>query len=224
MKLVFEEFTLDLDRRLLLEGDSLLHLSPKALDLLALLIRHRPKALSKEEIFKELWPETFVSENAIATLIADIRTAIKDDARRPRFISTVHTHGYAFCGAAAGDEAAAPIVNHASETAAAPWSLIWDAREIPLSFGENILGRSGDGVVVLESVTVSRHHARLVVAADSITVEDMGSKNGTWLGNDQVTTPVPVKDGDRLRLGSVVLIVRAYSPSSSTATVGLPRL
>ena len=89
MKLVFEEFTLDLDRRLLQEGDSLVHLSPKALDLLALLIRHRPKALSKEEIFKELWPETFVSENAIATLIADIRTAIKDDARRPRFIRTV---------------------------------------------------------------------------------------------------------------------------------------
>ena len=50
----------------------------------------------------------------------------------------------------------------------------------------------------------------------------MGSKNGTWLGNDQVTTPVPVKDGDRLRLGTLaVLIVRAYSPSSSTATVGV---
>ena len=106
MTLVFEEFTLDLDRRLLLEGDSLVHLYPKALDLLALLIRHRPKALSRRRSSKNSGPETFVSENAIATLIADIRTAIKDDARRPRFIRTVHAL-YAFCGAATGDEAAA---------------------------------------------------------------------------------------------------------------------
>ncbi|PYR02220.1 MAG: hypothetical protein DMF97_05365, partial [Acidobacteria bacterium] len=46
----------------------------------------------------------------------------------------------------------------------------------------HILGRAGPGVVVLDSATVSRHHARLTIAGDKAFVEDLCSKNGTWVG------------------------------------------
>ena len=58
----------------------------------------RPAAVSKAEIQEHLWPDTFVSEANIPTLVAEIRDAIDDDARQPRFIRTVFGFGYGFCG------------------------------------------------------------------------------------------------------------------------------
>lgn len=211
MTLRFAEFTLDLDRRLLLHDDGTLHLSPKAFDLLALLIRQRPNVVSKEDLFKALWPDTFVTDNVLATLITDIRAATRDNARRPRFVRTAHGCGYAFNGeiVADGQEDGSP----------APWFLLWDHREIALRYGKNILGRRGDGVVVIDSSTVSKRHARLVVAAAALTVEDLGSKNGTWIGERAVTASTPLQDGDRLRLGSVLLTVCSRRRAPSTDSV-----
>jgi DNA-binding winged helix-turn-helix (wHTH) protein len=207
----FAEFALDLDRRLLLRRDTPLHLSPKAFDLLALLIRRRPAAVSKEDLFRELWPDTFVTDNVLATLVTDIRAAIGDDARRPRFLRTVRGHGYMFHGDVLAE-------GSSGATAAVPWFLLWDHREIPLREGENILGRRGNGLVIVDAPTVSKRHARLAIANGAVTVEDLASKNGTWVGDRPVTTPTAVEDGDQLRLGSVVVTVCSRRASRSTET------
>src|SRR5262245_44028547 len=143
MSFRFGEFTLDLDRRLLLQGAEAVHLAPKALDLLALLIRLRPNAVSKKEIFQALWPDTFVTANVLPTLVSDLRIATGDDARRPRFIRTIHGFGYAFEADAvdlARGDSAPPV-------APSKWSLIWVHGHVSLRLGENIIGRSGERVL-----------------------------------------------------------------------------
>ncbi len=62
------------------------------------LLARRPHACRKQELHDRLWPDSFVSEATLASLVAEIRTALRDKARKPRFVRTVHGFGYAFCG------------------------------------------------------------------------------------------------------------------------------
>src|SRR6266699_652694 len=98
----FGSFTLDAGARQLCRGRDPIHLSPKAFDLLALLVHRRPEALSKSQILDTLWPDTFVSEGNLAVLIKEIRDAIGDTAQRPTFIRRVQRFGSAFSGIATG--------------------------------------------------------------------------------------------------------------------------
>ena len=212
MPLRFGPFTLDLDRRQLFAGEDEVALTPKAFELLKLLIEHRPKALSKEHILQAIWKDTFVTESNLATTVRDLRHALGDDARDARFIRTAYAYGYAFVGEIVmGTEARADT--------ASPWQIIHASREIPLQPGENILGRSGAGVIVVDSATVSRHHAKLTIEGARLFCEDLGSKNGTWVQSRAATERREVHDGDEIRLGSVVVVARLTSQRQSTLTV-----
>jgi DNA-binding winged helix-turn-helix (wHTH) protein len=213
MRLHFGGKTFDTDRRQLLRGDAEVHLSPKAFELLKILVDNRPRALSKTELHEHLWPATFVSEANLASLIAEVREALEDPARHSRFIRTAHRFGYAFCGeeTPAGD-AAAPI-----ELASFCW-LLKDGRRIPLRHGENILGREDDGIRI-DSATVSRRHARISISSGEALLEDLGSKNGTFVRGVRVlAAAVRLNDGDEVRTGSVVFRFRMTGPKGATAT------
>jgi DNA-binding winged helix-turn-helix (wHTH) protein len=217
MRLTFGSFVLDLDQRRLLAGDADVRLQPKAFELLRLLVEARPKALGKDEILAAVWPGTFVGDNSLATVVRDLRIALDDDAQQPRFIRTVFGYGYAFVG----DASPLPAHRAAAPEAAAgisSWRLIHEHREIVLREGANVLGRSGHDVLVFDSPTVSRHHAVVRVDGERATVEDLGSKNGTWIGTDRVSGPVALSDGHELRLGSVVAVARFLNDADSTQT------
>jgi TolB-like protein/Tfp pilus assembly protein PilF len=100
MKIRFGECVLDTDGRALLRGGQPVHVTPKAFQLLSLLVEGRPRAISKSELQEKLWPATFVSEGNLPTLVKEARNAIGDDARQPVYIRTVHGYGYAFAAAA----------------------------------------------------------------------------------------------------------------------------
>jgi DNA-binding winged helix-turn-helix (wHTH) protein len=212
----FGEFLLDVDLRQLRGPSGNLHLSPKAFDLLALLVANRTRVLSKIELQERLWPETFVIDTNLASLIAEIREALSDDAKHPRFIRTAHRVGYAFCGAVT-DDASNPLVTRANLNLC--W-LLKDGRRIPLSSGENILGRDLEGIIDIDSPSVSRRHARIRVLEHDATIEDLESKNGTYVRGERVSAaPVPLSDGDELRIGSVSLRFRQQTTSGSTMTL-----
>lgn len=99
MALLFGDCTFDSASRTLTRGGESVRLSGKAFQLLELLLAARPNPVEKSELFARLWPETFVSEANLASLIKEIRAAIGDDARAPRYVRTVHRFGYAFSGA-----------------------------------------------------------------------------------------------------------------------------
>src|SRR6476469_6440377 len=92
----FGEFALDLSRRELTRAGESLHLPPKAFQLLTILVEERPRAVAKADLQERLWPDTFVTEGNLATLVTELRSALGDDAREPRFIRTVYGFGYSF--------------------------------------------------------------------------------------------------------------------------------
>ncbi len=103
----FGDFTLDESRRQLLRGGEAIHLSPKAFQLLSILTHETPRAISKRDLQERLWPDTFVTEGNLSGLVAELRTALDDDAHDPRFIRTLYGFGYSFAAPIADVTAAA---------------------------------------------------------------------------------------------------------------------
>ena len=209
----FDSFTLDADTRRLLNGSEEVHLSPKALHLLLILVENRHRAVSRAELQKQLWPSTFVLDTNLASLIKEIRRGLNDTADTPRFVRTVHRFGYWFIGDVRD---AAPA--QSTDIKVRYW-LIWASRQIPVTEGQHILGRAADANVWIDAPGISRHHARLVLEGQQATLEDLGSKNGTYVGEERVTTPRRLDDGDQIRLGPVVITFRIPPVVGSTDTV-----
>ena len=209
----FGGFTLDPGTRQLRHDGEEIHLAPKAFDLLRCLVENRSRAMSRDELQSILWPSTFVVETNIASLVAEVRRALGDRADDPIFVRTMHRFGYWFIGAAhdsdARDEPMTPVVKY--------W-LVWDTRQIALVEGENVVGRAPDAGVWLDARGVSRQHARIVVGRGAATVEDLGSKNGTYVGAQRVTGPRALADGEQIRLGSVVITFHIPQPPGATET------
>src|SRR5262245_13011143 len=210
-RISFGEFVLDGTTRQLLRGHAELHLEPKAFELLALLLDRRPAAVSKREIRDQLWPQTYVSESSLTGLVTQIRRVL-EDRRSPRLVRTVQRFGYAFSGEAS------PVGIAVTAAAQPSARVIWEERTIALGSGENILGRAADVAVRIDLPGVSRHHARIVIDAAGATLEDLGSKNGTYLAERRLPGPATLQDGDTLRLGRHLLVFRSSQPATSTLT------
>jgi hypothetical protein len=193
-------------------GTRVLHLAPKAFALLSALVAERPSVLSKADLQQQLWPDTFVAEANLSNLVAEVRAALGDRARAPRFIRTAHGFGYAFCG-----EATVLRSPLAPRNQLACW-LEWGTRRFSLAPGENVIGRDPDVEIQLDSSTVSRRHARVIVGEGVASLEDAGSKNGTFLGEARVKSAVRLSDGDLIHVGSFVVIFRASGQAGTTET------
>jgi DNA-binding winged helix-turn-helix (wHTH) protein len=212
VRVEFGECVLDADTRELFRGGKSVHLAPKAFRLLELLIEGRPRAFSKDEIHQKIWPGAFVSEATLASLVAEIREGIGDTGKDGRFIRTIHGFGYAFGGPARESGAVSGRPEESN------WKLFWDDYESPLPEGETILGRDHTAGICIHSEKVSRRHARITIQNDKVTLEDLGSKNGTYVGEKRIETPVALKDGDEFRVGSATMLLRAVTDAQSTQT------
>lgn len=104
---VFGDFELDLGAWRLSKAGTPVALEPKAIEVLALLVRRAGEVVGKDEIHDEVWKDTAVTENAMVRVIASLRSALGDDARQPHFIETVHTRGYRFVSPVARRDASA---------------------------------------------------------------------------------------------------------------------
>ncbi len=207
VRISFGEFTLDTESREFFRDGKAVHISPKAFLLLEVLLERRPAAVPKSVLKDRLWPSSHVSEASLASLVAELRSALADDAREPRFIRTVHTYGYAFCGTTDALTLAAAASGRRDERTC---RLVWRDREITLAEGANLLGRDRQAVVWIDSATVSRRHARIVVTDGEAVIEDLGSRNGTSVEGQKIHGPVRLADGDRLRLGAATMTFRVF--------------
>jgi DNA-binding winged helix-turn-helix (wHTH) protein len=210
----FARFSLNSDTRELVADGTEVRVSPKALDLLLLLVQHRSRAMSKAELMECLWPSTFVGETNLATLVAELRRALGDAAAESQFVRTVHRFGYRF-------------VAGVTETAMARRGALGETRmyltsadqQFLLSQGAADIGRSSQAAVRIDAAGVSRHHARLVITGDEARVEDLGSKNGTFVDAKPVTGACLLKDGSEIRVGPVALTFRIVRPTRATETM-----
>lgn len=200
MPLRFGAFTFDAPARELRRDGAVVPLSPKAFRLLELLVDARPNPVPHETLYAGLWPDVVVEPGNLHTLVSELRNAIPHDA-----IRTVHRVGYAFVAAGVLEEAAR-------------YSLIAGAEEIPLRSGENVIGRDPRDAIVIHAPDVSRHHAKLTIAGTTITLEDLGSKNGTFLGKTRITSATVIHPGDEILIGTTKLRLVQVNALATTAT------
>ncbi len=209
----FGNYLLDYDTRQLLNGAEEIHLSPKAFELLTILVVNRPRAVSKAELQERLWPATFVEETNLAGLVAEIRRGLNDSATTPQFLRTVYRFGYRFVG-----DVVETATTPAPASSGRKLFLVFEKRPLVLLDGANVIGRAPDATLQCDAVGVSRYHARIVVANGEATLEDMTSKNGTFLQNQRITS-ARLSDGDEIRLGTACMTFRIESPQKVTETV-----
>lgn len=199
MRKRFRDCVLDSDTRQLLRAGRPVHLSPKAYGLLELLLRRAPKALSKDEIQRAVWGQSFLSESTLTNAVTEIRAAIGDRARESELLRTVHGFGYAFSGDA--------IDELADELPGTPrFRLVLGKRTFALAEGENVIGRDPDAQVRIDHASVSRRHARISIRGATAVLEDLRSRNGTFRAGKPIDSPEELEDGDAIGLGPVTLV------------------
>jgi DNA-binding winged helix-turn-helix (wHTH) protein len=213
MRVVFGECEFDSARRVLLRHGSARALSPKAFELLELLLDRRPEVVAKTEILERLWPGTFVSDASLHNAVAEIRAALGDAPRAARYIRTVPRYGYAFHG----DARLAPALDATGTRRSGP-RLVSAGGEWFLADGANVVGRDPECAVRVDSADLSRRHARILVTLAETTIEDLGSKNGTQVNGERVTHLVTLKDSDQIQFGSVAMTYRIADTLQSTLT------
>jgi DNA-binding winged helix-turn-helix (wHTH) protein len=215
MRTSFGEFVLDWDGREVLRAGVPVHLTPKAYALLTYLAERQHRAVSKGELLEHLWPQVFVTEAALTTVVKELRHALDDSAAEPRYVRSVRGFGYAFSADARAmpDPGDAAVPGH-------EYRVVWMDREVALSPGENLLGRTHEALVWVEDPSVSRRHAILRVERDRVTVEDCGSRNGTFVDGERVDGPRRVGPGDKIWLGQACLQLVHYMPEQTTRSGG----
>lgn len=209
MRQAIGECEVDVDARQLYRSARAVHLSPKAFDLLAFLVAQRPRAVPRQELYDHLWPDTFVVEANLPILIREVRVALGD--AKGEWIRTVHRHGYA---CAAETEVATVTAGPA------PHVLFQADREVPLSEGENIVGRDPAARVRFSSGSVSRQHAAIIIEGENARIVDLGSKNGTFVDGEPVVGPQPLRDGMALRFGKMEMVYRWAPAHQATESIG----
>jgi DNA-binding winged helix-turn-helix (wHTH) protein len=212
MRLRFDDHVFDSDTREVSRSGRSVAISPKAFELLDLLIECRPRAISKAEIHARLWPGIHVSEANLGNLVVELRAVLGDDARQSRVIRTVARFGYAFSAPVSPERGG----SGGSDLSGLLYRLVWGRREIALDPGENLIGRDREAVVWIDDESVSRRHARVSIGDEGASIEDLGSKNGTYVGGQRIRGTVPLADRGVVRIGPATLTLRVLSRTGST--------
>ena len=206
----FGPFTLDPATRRVQRGAEVVHLTPKAFELLTLLVGEAPRVVAKAEVHDRLWPGTFVSDATLVGLVKELRRVLDDRDRSAPIVRTAHGVGYALAAA----------VDRGPGAATQAWHWIdVDGRRIRLVDGENVIGRDPASRVWLDVASVSRRHARIVVRAGAALLEDLGSKNRTTIGEAVLSGQTGLHDGDRISIGPIRLVYHTSSSGMPTETV-----
>jgi DNA-binding winged helix-turn-helix (wHTH) protein len=217
----FGPFTLDTETRQLVREQREIRLSPKAFDVLCVLLERRPKVVDKSELHARIWPGTFVVDTNLSILIGEIRRALADTPQQGRFIRTVHKVGYAFSGEATDVGEPRPA---APGEGVKCW-LAWNDRTFVLGTGDNMIGRAPHCRVWLDAPGVSRQHARIQIAAAGRTasIEDLGSTNGTLVRGSRLEGLEELADGDVIQIGAATLTFRMWTADSMKKTERIRR-
>jgi DNA-binding winged helix-turn-helix (wHTH) protein len=203
----FGNCVFDPGRRQLTRAGTDADLSPRAFRALSLLLARYPDAVSKEELYQELWPDTIVELTNLNNVIVELRTAIGD--KEKRILRTKHRFGYVFAG---------PIDRDDQTGAAAPFVLLVGTNTFRLREGMNIVGRTPDANIMINSPAISRRHAAIEVIGSHAFIEDLGSKNGTSVDGESIDGRHALTDGATVCFGSVCGIFSAVGGSPSTLT------
>ena len=179
-----------------------------------MLIANRPRVVTKADLQDRLWPDSFVVDKNLANLISEIRDALGEDPDRPA-LRPDRPSGRLRVPAPRrqGDP------QRAARRDARIFRLMWDDQRLTFHEGEYVIGRDPDADVYVDSPSVSRRHAIIRITGRDATIEDLGSRNGTFVGERRIEASA-IENGDAIRVGTVVLTFHAVHAPASTKSVG----
>lgn len=189
-------------------------LRPRAMDVLTALAVASGKLVSKRELIDDVWRTEFVGDHALTQVVAELRAALGDDARNPTFIENIPRRGYRLVAAVM------PVaISSASPNGATmPFKLLTDKGSLSLAQGSTVIGRTDDADISIDKTEVSRCHAMITVQGTTAIIEDLGSKNGTFVNGHQVAGPTPLSNGDEIWIGRSVARMRFVIEGEPTKT------
>jgi DNA-binding winged helix-turn-helix (wHTH) protein len=224
----FAKFELDFEAYALRGPAGPLRLEKLPMEVLILLVRRAGTLVQRSEIQAMLWaPDVYVErDSAINTAIRKIRRTLGDDAENPRFVETVVGKGYRFVApveSGAGPPAQ-PSVNHGRSV---PWQRVFPSysvtrgkQEFILETGETVFGRDPTVGVYVDHPSVSRRHACLSIGVQGAVLEDLKSRNGTFVNGRRIDGPTKIDHGALIGLGPIMLSFIVMAAPASTQPIG----
>ncbi len=181
-------------------GDREIRLTPKAGEVLASLVARAGQLVTRQQLFASLWPDTVVGDDALTSCVQELRKALEDDVKQPRFIETRHRRGYRFIAALDDTSPTQEASRHAarggrSTVAVLPFSNIG---------GDPQQEYFADGITDDIITALSRHHSLLLIARSSTFTFKGRSLDvrqaGIDLGADYVVEGSVARSGQQLRI------------------------
>jgi len=204
------EWTVDPASLVLSDGERTVRLRPKVMDLLVALARRPGDVQAKGELLESVWPDVTVGDGSLIVVIGELRSALGDSSDDPRYIETVPRRGYRLIAQVEG-------LSPRNETRTR-FSLIGAGGVIPLTGGRSVIGRDAACDIHLDSEHVSRSHAMLEISGDRVLIEDLGSKNGTYVGDGRIESQVELRPGDCIRFGRQAAVLQLAAEAAPTVT------
>jgi DNA-binding winged helix-turn-helix (wHTH) protein len=214
----FGAFELDVAAFSLRRAGERLKLEKIPMEVLILLVSRRGTLVGRTEITESLWdPCVFVEhDSAINTAIRKIRQALDDDADMPRFVETVVGKGYRFIASVTRRSPS----SSPRGVGLASHSVFRGKQEFILEDGDNLLGRDPGAQVCVDHPSVSRQHAKIVLRSGRATLEDLQSRNGTFVNGRRLDAPTQLGHAAVIGLGPITLTFVSRSASRSTQPMG----
>lgn len=216
-------------------GEVSVRIEPKTMEVLLCLAGHAGEVVSRRDLVDAVWTVEFITESTVNHAVADLRKALDDDAREPRFIETIPKRGYRLLISPGGH----PQKEFPARRPAAhrgPLAVIIDQEvslgkragsgsighflflaetRIPLRGNPVVFGRGEDADIQILVPEVSRRHARMEFEPLTTAIEDLGSKNGTLINNTPIVNRHELRSGDTIGIGPTTMIYRRFSEEST---------
>ncbi|HEX2343403.1 MAG TPA: winged helix-turn-helix domain-containing protein [Vicinamibacterales bacterium] len=192
--LTFGEYRFDRTAGRLWFHEREIRLTPKAAGVLAALIERAGELVTKQELFASLWRDVAVSDDALTSCVKELRKALADNVKQPRFIETRHRRGYRFI---------APLSKPVAERGGKPTVAVLPFTTVG---GDSTQDYFTDGITEDIITALSRYRSLLVIARGSTFAFKGQSidarRAGLDLGADYVVEGSVVKSGQRLRVSA----------------------
>jgi DNA-binding winged helix-turn-helix (wHTH) protein len=225
----FADFELDVAAYALMNRGEALKLERIPMEVLILLLQRAGTLVERSQIQTELWgSDVFVEHDAaINTAVRKIRRALGDDAATPRFVETVVGKGYRFIAPLEGSaiQAGEAAANGGAEQPVHQrrlfprYSVVVGKHEVILSSAETVLGRDPTAGIYVDHPSVSRRHARISIASDGVTLQDLGSRNGTFLNGRRVEGSATIHHNSVIGLGPITMVFHVARAPASTQSM-----
>jgi DNA-binding winged helix-turn-helix (wHTH) protein len=195
-------------------GNETVQIPPRVMQVLLCLAEAGGKVVTKQELIDTVWQERYVSEAALTQSIAVLRKILGDESDLPRYVENIPRRGYRLV-AIPEPLSECPRPDRPKSSLC---RLCYGERDFILSVGDNTIGRAVDAEVRIDASKVSRRHSIVKVEGATAIIEDLASKNGTYVNGRRITSPQLLQDGDEITTGPAVLLFRVENLERPTET------